>query len=280
MKTIQAIAGLRDQLAKWRSHGQTIALVPTMGNLHAGHLRLVEKAGEQADRVVVSIFVNPLQFGPGEDYDRYPRTLEEDREQLALLKVDLLFVPSVAEIYPNSLDQGSYVEVPGVTGILCGAHRPGHFRGVTTVVAKLFNLVQPDIALFGEKDYQQLQAIRKMVADLNFPVRIGSVPIVREADGLALSSRNRYLSPRERVLAPALYQSLCLARDAIIGGERDFVAMARRQTGFLQRRGFQPEYFEILRPDLSPATAGDRPLVILAAAWLGQTRLIDNLSLS
>ncbi len=280
METIRSIADLRGQLAKWRRQGQTIALVPTMGNLHAGHLRLVEEAGKQADRVVVTIFVNPLQFAPGEDYERYPRTLEEDRAKLASRRVDLLFAPAVEEIYPRPLQRGTYVEVPEITSILCGAWRPGHFRGVTTVVAKLFNLVQPDVALFGEKDYQQLQVIRQMVADLNFPLRIESVPIVRERDGLALSSRNRYLSPRERALAPALYQSLCQARDAIAAGERDFSALARRQTGFLQRCGFQPEYFEILRPDLSPASAGDRPLVILAAARLGQTRLIDNLPLS
>ncbi len=278
MLTIQSIAELRTQLASWRNQGRSLALVPTMGNLHAGHLHLVEQARKHAERVVVSVFVNPLQFGPGEDYDRYPRTLEEDRLQLEAIGADLLFAPLLTEIYPFPLAESTYVEVPVITEILCGAHRPGHFRGVTTVVAKLFNLVQPDVALFGEKDYQQLQVIRKMVTDLNFPVRVESVPIVREADGLALSSRNRYLNLQERALAPLLYQSLCKARDAIVGGEKDFVALSRQAMAFLENRGLQPEYFEIRRPDLSGATADDRPLVILAAARIGATRLIDNLS--
>ncbi len=278
MLTIQSIAELRTQLASWRNQGRSLALVPTMGNLHAGHLHLVEQARKHAERVVVSVFVNPLQFGPGEDYDRYPRTLEEDRLQLEAIGADLLFAPLLTEIYPFPLAESTYVEVPVITEILCGAHRPGHFRGVTTVVAKLFNLVQPDVALFGEKDYQQLQVIRKMVTDLNFPVRVESVPIVREADGLALSSRNRYLNLQERALAPLLYQSLCKARDAIVGGEKDFVALSRQAMAFLENRGLQPEYFEIRRTDLSGATADDRPLVILAAARIGATRLIDNLS--
>jgi len=280
MRIVQSIADLHEQLSKWRIRGETVALVPTMGNLHAGHLRLVDKARSQADRVVVSIFVNPLQFGPGEDYDRYPRTLKQDCVRLEGLDVDLLFAPPMAEIYPRPLDQATSVEVPVIAKILCGAHRPGHFRGVTTVVAKLFNLIHPDVSVFGEKDYQQLQVIRQMVADLNFPVRIASVPIVREADGLAMSSRNRYLNTRERALAPSLYQSLCMARDAVIAGERDFPALAGRCHGHLRAVGFDPEYFEIRHADLSKAEPDDRPLVILVAARLGQTRLIDNLVVS
>ena len=275
MRQVDTVTALRACLRDWR--GERIALVPTMGNLHEGHLRLVDTAREHGDRVVVSIFVNPLQFGPGEDYERYPRTLEEDQAKLEARGADLLFAPPVDEIYRRPLAESTFVEVPEITTILCGASRPGHFRGVTTVVAKLFNLVQPDVAVFGEKDYQQLQVIRRMVADLDFPVEIVGVPIVREADGLALSSRNAYLSPQERVRAPQLYCSLCEVRDAIVAGERDFTALCRRQWERLRQAGFRPDYFEIRRADLGEAGPDDRPLVILAAAWLGQTRLIDNL---
>ncbi len=277
MRQVDTIAELRRRLRAWRRDGASIALVPTMGNLHEGHLRLVDVGRARADRVVVSVFVNPLQFGPGEDYERYPRTLDRDRDLLAERGADLLFAPTVAEIYPRPLAESTYVEVPGITDMLCGASRPGHFRGVATVVAKLFNLVQPDVAVFGEKDYQQLQVIRRLTADLNFPVEIVGVPIVRESDGLAMSSRNGYLSPEERERAPVLYRSLCEARDAIAAGETDFAALCRRQRERLRRAGFRPDYFEIRRADLGEAGPGDRPLVILAAAWLGRTRLIDNL---
>jgi len=195
MRIVETIVELEQALARWRGQGETVALVPTMGNLHAGHLSLVEAAKQRADHVVVSIFVNPLQFGPGEDFARYPRTPGEDRLKLQAFGVDLVFTPATTEIYPRSLDESTVVEVPQITAILCGAHRPGHFRGVTTVVAKLFNLVRLEVAVFGEKDYQQLQVIRQMVAELHFPVKIVSVPTVRESDGLAMSSRNRYLSP-------------------------------------------------------------------------------------
>ncbi|BCX82448.1 pantoate--beta-alanine ligase [Methylomarinovum caldicuralii] len=277
MRRFDRIADLRACLEEWRRAGQRIVLVPTMGNLHEGHLQLVDTARRCSDRVVVSIFVNPLQFGPGEDYDRYPRTLEADCAKLETRGADLVFAPPVAEIYPRPLAESTFVEVPGITEILCGASRPGHFRGVATVVAKLFNIVQPDVAVFGEKDYQQLQVIRRLVADLNFPVEIVGVPIVREADGLALSSRNGYLTPEERARAPLLYRSLCQARDAIAAGERDFAALCRRQRESLEEAGFRPDYFEIRRPDLGEAGPDDRPLMILAAAWLGRTRLIDNL---
>ncbi len=277
MRQVDTIAELRRQLGVWRRDGARIALVPTMGNLHEGHLRLVDVGRARADRVVVSVFVNPFQFGPGEDYDRYPRTLEQDRARLTDRGADLLFAPAVAEIYPRPLAESTYVEVPGITETLCGASRPGHFRGVATVVAKLFNLVRPDVAVFGEKDYQQLQVIRRLTADLNFPVEIVGVPVVRESDGLAMSSRNGYLTPEERARAPALYRTLCEARDAIAAGETDFAALCRRQRERLCRAGFRPDYFEIRRADLGEAAPGDRPLVILAAAWLGRTRLIDNL---
>ncbi|HHJ38271.1 MAG: pantoate--beta-alanine ligase [Methylothermaceae bacteria B42] len=281
MHWVSTETNLRRQLDAWRCSGDTIALVPTMGNLHPGHLSLVETAKARANRVVVSIFVNPLQFGPNEDYARYPRTLEADREKLANCGVDLLFSPPVEEIYPQGSKKTTYIEVPGLSDILCGASRPGHFRGVATVVAKLFNLVQPHLAVFGEKDFQQLLVIRKMVADLNFPVEIIGAPIVREADGLAMSSRNQYLSSQERKVAPSLYQVLCETRSAIKAGEQDYYRLAKAQTAKLRQLGFDPDYFSILRAhDLGEPSPGDSPLVILTAAKLGQTRLIDNLVVS
>lgn len=281
MLYLQSIADLRRELAAWREKGEKIAFVPTMGNLHAAHLSLVQEAQKRAPRVVVSIFVNPLQFGPDEDYARYPRTLEEDRQKLAACGVDAMFAPSVKELYPRGLARTACVEVPELSTFLCGAFRPGHFRGVATVVAKLLNLVRPAVAVFGEKDYQQLLIVRQMVEDLNFPVEIVSAPIMREADGLAMSSRNQYLSPAERCKAPGLYQALCEAREAILAGERDFAWVAERQMARLRAAGFRPDYFEIRRAeDLALPAPEERPLRILAAAWLGQTRLIDNLEVA
>lgn len=281
MLCFRSIASLRRQVAAWRRDGDSIALVPTMGNLHAAHLSLISHAQRRAMRVVVSIFVNPLQFGPGEDYARYPRTPRQDQQNLANLGVDALFSPSVEEMYPRGLEVASWIDVPRLSGILCGAFRPGHFRGVATVVAKLFNLVQPDVAVFGEKDYQQLLIIQQMVADLNFPVKIESAPIVREADGLAMSSRNRYLSKEERAKAPRLYQALCAVREAILNGAQDFKALAQQQMIRLGEAGFKPDYFAIRRAkDLAEPGPDDRPLRILAAAWLGKTRLIDNLEVA
>ncbi|XSG85944.1 MAG: pantoate--beta-alanine ligase [Methylohalobius sp. ZOD2] len=281
MQIIHSIAHLRGRLTELRESGGAIAMVPTMGNLHAGHLRLVEAARQRARSVVASIFVNPLQFGPGEDFERYPRTLEEDAGKLAESGLDLLFAPPVDVMYPGQRENTAFVEVPGISDRLCGAFRPGHFRGVTTVVAKLFNLVQPDLAVFGEKDYQQLLVIRKMVADLNFPVEILGVPIVREVDGLAMSSRNCYLSPGERARATRLYEELCAARRAILEGERDFSALAERAMSRLREAGFEPDYFEIRSSsDLSPPVPDRRPLRILTAARLGRTRLIDNLEVA
>lgn len=279
MITVKTIRELRAAVARARGEGKRIALVPTMGNLHAGHIALVEKARQRADFVVVSIFVNPLQFGPNEDLDNYPRTLAADQEKLFGAGCNLLFVPGVEEMYPGGLQSQTQVGVTGVSEGLCGDRRPGHFDGVATVVTKLFNIAQPDIAIFGEKDYQQLAVIRTMVRDLNMPVQIFGEPTVRAADGLALSSRNGYLSEEQRAIAPALYRTLCDTAAAIQAGERDFDRLIRDGLAALERAGFRPDYLEIREANsLRPATAADQQLVVLAAAFIGNTRLIDNLS--
>ncbi|MCL7420315.1 MAG: pantoate--beta-alanine ligase [Methylobacter sp.] len=279
MQKVTSVSELRDTIAKWRSAGKHIAFVPTMGNLHAGHLQLVGEAGKKADRVVVSIFVNPTQFGVGEDFETYPRTECEDQEKLATAGADLLFLPPVSEMYVP--DAKTIVSVVGLSELYCGASRPGHFNGVATVVCKLFNMVQPDIALFGLKDFQQLVVIRTMVRDLDFPVEIVGVDTVREASGLAMSSRNGYLSVEEIKVAPKLYESLCMARDAILTGDRPYADIENRAMLFLREAGFQPDYFAVCRStDLSKAQIEDRDLVILAAAKLGRTRLIDNVYFS
>ena len=272
---VRDVEELEAALSPWREEG--IAFVPTMGNLHAGHLALVARARELAPRVVVSIFVNPLQFGPGEDYQRYPRTLEADRAKLAEAGVDLLFAPPVEVMYPRPLEEISRIHVPRLSEILCGAHRPGHFDGVATVVARLFNLVRPAHAVFGEKDYQQLLIIRRMVADLAIPVTIHGVATVREADGLAMSSRNQYLDPEERARAPALYRTLKRTAEALRAGRRDYPELEREATQALLQAGFRAvDYFAILdAEDLTPPRPG-RPLAVLAAAHLGKARLIDN----
>lgn len=276
---IAAPAALREQLDAWRREGLQIGFVPTMGNLHAGHLDLVRAAAGRTDRVVLSIFVNPLQFGPGEDFAAYPRTLDEDLSQLAPESCQLVFVPSEATMYPRGREGATRVEVPGLSDILCGATRPGHFAGVASVVARLFNLVQPQLAVFGEKDRQQLAVIRRMSEDLAFPVEIVGVATRREPDGLAMSSRNRYLSERERSVAPALYRGLRAAAEALAGGRRDFVAIQQAGMENVRLAGMEPEYFEIRRRDgLEPAEPGDTALVLLAAARLGRARLIDNLA--
>jgi pantoate--beta-alanine ligase len=278
MHTVQAIADLRARIADWRRAGERVALVPTMGNLHAGHLRLVEHARELAARTVASIFVNPTQFGPNEDYTGYPRTLDDDRQQLASVGLNLLFAPTVAAIYPRPLEDMTQVLVPGLSQMLCGTSRPIHFRGVATVVTKLFNLVQPDVAVFGEKDWQQLVVIRRMAADLDLPVEIVGVPTVRETDGLAMSSRNRYLTQEERRNAPTLYATLTACAERLRAGERDCAALAADAQTRLTAAGFRPDYFEIrCADDLQPPAAEDRELRVLAAAWLGRARLIDNL---
>lgn len=278
MLTITSIEQLRAQLDTWRAAGERIALVPTMGNLHDGHLQLVDVARAEARRVVVSIFVNPLQFGPGEDFASYPRSPARDSELLAGRGVDLLFMPGVDEIYPNGEAAMTRVEPPeALANILCGASRPGHFVGVVTVVCKLFNLVQPELAVFGEKDFQQLLVIRRMVEDLDMPIRIIAVPTVREADGLAMSSRNRYLAPAERQQAASLAATLARVVDRLQAGERDFAGLEAAAEQMLREAGFLPEYVSIRRRnDLTTPARGDRALVVLAAARLGAARLIDN----
>jgi pantoate--beta-alanine ligase len=279
MHVITTIADLRQFIKSWRRAGETLAFVPTMGNLHDGHLHLVETAKSHADHVAASIFVNPTQFGEGEDFSSYPRSEAEDLAKLRDIQADLVFLPEVADIYMPGA--ATAITVKGLSDIHCGASRPGHFSGVATVVCKLFNIVQPDVALFGEKDFQQLTVIRRMVADLNIPVEIIGVPTVREADGLAMSSRNGYLTAEQRSIAPALYRSLCKARDVLLGGETELRSLEQRQMRMLQFVGMQPEYFSICRSDnLQAATADASELVILAAARLDRARLIDNIRLS
>lgn len=280
MKTLHTVAELRAQVAASRRRGCRVALVPTMGNLHEGHLKLVTEARARADVVIASIFVNPLQFGPTEDFDRYPRTLQEDRRRLESVACDLLFAPAVDEMYPQGRGQLTTVSVPGVSEILCGTHRPGHFDGVTTVVNILFNQVQPDIALFGEKDYQQLLLIRRMTADLHLPVEVVGVPTQREADGLALSSRNQYLSADERRRAPALHQALQNVAQGLRAGRRDYQVLCDEQRRMLESQGLRPQYLEVRLADLGVPDSEAREWVILVAAYLGGTRLIDNCSVS
>jgi len=277
MQTVHTIAELRAQVMAWKRAGEQVALVPTMGNLHRGHIHLVERARELAPRTVASIFVNPMQFGPSEDFAAYPRTLDADSRQLETAGLDLLFAPGVTEVYPRPLEQMTQVTVPELPTVLCGASRPTHFSGVTTVVSKLFNMVQPDIAVFGEKDWQQLVIIRRMATDLDMPVAIVGVPTVREPDGLALSSRNGYLSAEERAIAPTLYATLRATAERLRAGERDFAALEAEAKAQLASAGFRPDYFEIRRPaDLQRPNLEDAELRIFAAAWLGRARLIDN----
>lgn len=272
-------AALRETLQSWRRDGFSIGFVPTMGNLHAGHMDLVRAAADGADRIVVSIFVNPLQFGPGEDFAAYPRTLDEDLARLGAEDCALVFVPSESTMYPGDQERTTRIDVRGLADILCGASRPGHFSGMATVVAKLFNLVQPQLAVFGEKDYQQLTIIRRMTADLCFPVEIVGVPTRREDDGLAMSSRNRYLTSTERAAAPALHAALRSTAAALEAGRRDFVALQQSAMDNIRSAGLDPEYFEVRRQQsLEVAQVTDRRLVILAAARLGRARLIDNMS--
>ncbi|END7956196.1 pantoate--beta-alanine ligase [Escherichia coli] len=277
MLIIETLPLLRQQIRRLRMEGKRVALVPTMGNLHDGHMKLVDEAKTRADVVVVSIFVNPMQFDRPEDLARYPRTLQEDCEKLNKRKVDLVFAPSVKEIYPNGTETHTYVDVPGLSTMLEGASRPGHFRGVSTIVSKLFNLVQPDIACFGEKDFQQLALIRKMVADMGFDIEIVGVPIMRAKDGLALSSRNGYLTAEQRKIAPGLYKVLSSIADKLQAGERDLdeiIAIAGQE---LNEKGFRADDIQIRDADtLLEVSETSKRAVILVAAWLGDARLIDN----
>jgi pantoate--beta-alanine ligase len=281
MQTVARPSELRALVSAWRRAGERVAFVPTMGNLHAGHGSLVGRASELADRVIVSIFVNPLQFGPNEDFAAYPRTPDEDRRRLESLRVDLLFAPEVADIYPRGQESTARVHVPVIEDILCGAFRPGHFMGVATVVTKLLNIVQPDVAVFGEKDYQQLLIIRRATLDLCMPVEIVGVRTTREPDGLAMSSRNRYLTAEQRAAAPAIFAELEHARAAIESGATDLAAIARRGSEALQQAGFRPDYFEIRdAATLEEPNAQSRELVVLTAARIGRARLIDNVRAS
>ena len=278
MRILTTIAEVRAQVRLWRRAGRRIVFVPTMGNLHAGHLSLIEAARAHGDHFIASIFVNPMQFGPNEDFAHYPRTPQRDEQMLRQAGCDLMFMPDVAEIYPHGPQRAARVEVPGLSSILCGEFRPGHFEGVTTVVAKLFHIVQPDAAVFGEKDFQQLTIIRRMVTELCMPVEIIAAPTVRDADGLAMSSRNQYLTAEERARAPAIHRTLQAAALRLSAGEQDYAGIERCGIEALASEGFRPDYFAVRRAeDLQAAQPDTRHLVVLTAARLGKARLIDNL---
>lgn len=271
---------IRSTVRRWRAAGERTVFVPTLGNLHEGHLQLVRLAASHGQRTVVSIFVNPLQFGKNEDYALYPRTMDADIEKLESVGCDALFCPTDREIYPNGVEEQTTVAVPTMTNILCGATRPGHFTGVTTIVAKLFNIVQPDAAVFGIKDYQQLAVVKRMVQDLCIPIDIIEAPVARADDGLALSSRNGYLSTTERDIAPALYRILCAARARILSGDRNYPLVEAEAKVDLLHAGFLPDYFSVRCARTLEPAAAEQDLAILAAAWLGRTRLIDNVTLN
>ncbi|EGI5841728.1 pantoate--beta-alanine ligase [Salmonella enterica subsp. enterica serovar Weltevreden] len=281
MLIIETLPLLRQHIRRLRQEGKRVALVPTMGNLHDGHMKLVDEAKARADVVIVSMFVNPMQFDRPDDLVRYPRTLQEDCEKLNKRKVDYVFAPAVEEIYPQGLEGQTYVDVPGLSTMLEGASRPGHFRGVSTIVSKLFNLIQPDIACFGEKDFQQLALIRKMVADMSYDIEIVGVPIIRAKDGLALSSRNSYLTAEQRKIAPGLHNVMNSIAEKLIAGNRELqeiIAIAEQE---LNEKGFRADDIQIRDADtLQELTETSKRAVILAAAWLGQARLIDNQSVT
>ncbi len=281
METVTTIAAVRERVSRWHGAGERVAFVPTMGNLHAGHISLIELARKRGDRFVASIFVNPMQFGPNEDFAHYPRTPQKDERMLADAGCDLMFMPDVAEIYPRGLEHSTRVTVAELSGLLDGEFRPGHFDGVTTVVAKLFNIVMPDIAVFGEKDFQQLAIIRRMVADLCIPIEIVGAPTVREADGLAMSSRNQYLTAAERKIAPELHTALSRAVKRLTAGERNFADIERAELESIVRAGFRPDYFTVRDArTLVVPDADSRHLVVLVAARFGKARLIDNLQVT
>lgn len=272
---------LRRSIRAWRKQEMRVALVPTMGNLHTGHLALVRRARVIADRVVVSIFVNPMQFGPDEDYESYPSSMDRDKAVLIDEDTDLLFVPTVQAMYPHGSGNTTVVAVPGLNSLLEGEHRPTHMDGVSTVVAKLFGMVQPDVAVFGEKDYQQLLLIQRMVHDLWLSIEIAAVETVREIDGLAMSSRNSYLQPQERKVAPELYRLLCRVKTRVESGETGFAGIEAAAMEELAVAGFRPDYVSIRRAtDLGEPGREDTRLRALAAAWLGTARLIDNIAIS
>jgi pantoate--beta-alanine ligase len=281
LDTVTTIAAVREHVQTWRRTGLRVAFVPTMGNLHAGHVSLIEAARQHGERFIASIFVNPMQFGPNEDFAHYPRTPREDEHMLAAAGCSLMFMPDVAEIFPNGSERATRIEVPGLSRILDGEFRPGHFEGVSTVVAKLFHIVEPDVAVFGEKDFQQLTIIRRMVADLCMPVKIVGAPTARDHDGLAMSSRNQYLTEAERALAPRIQAALQAAAQRVRAGDVDFASIERAGFRALENAGFRPDYFSVRKSeDLGTASALARELVILTAARIGKARLIDNVQVT
>jgi pantoate--beta-alanine ligase len=278
VQTVSQIREVRERVGAWRRAGERVVFVPTMGNLHAGHVSLIEAAKRHGERFVASIFVNPMQFGPNEDFNHYPRTPQRDAEMLAAAGCDLMFMPEVAEIYPYGSENATRVEVPGISTVLCGEFRPGHFEGVATVVAKLFHIVEPDTAIFGEKDFQQLTVIRRMVADLCLRVEVVGAPTVRDADGLAMSSRNQYLNADERQIAPMIHRLLLATKAQIESGARNFRALERAGSAQLDAAGFRTDYFAVCDADtLAPAVSDTRRIVLLVASRLGRARLIDNI---
>jgi pantoate--beta-alanine ligase len=281
LKTVTTISAVREQVGRWHAAGERVVFVPTMGNLHAGHLSLIEAARTLGQRFVASIFVNPMQFGPNEDFAHYPRTPANDAQMLEAAGCDLMFSPEVGEIYPNGATQATRIEVPGISSILCGEFRPGHFEGVATVVAKLFHIVDPDVAIFGEKDFQQLTVIRRMVEDLCLRVEIVGAPTVREADGLAMSSRNQYLDAQQRAVAPTIYRQLQQAGASLKAGVRDFARIETSGIAALNDAGFRTDYFNVRDARfLGPPAADTKHFVVLTAARLGKARLIDNVQVS
>ena len=281
MEQASSVTELRQYVRHWKDHGQSIAFIPTMGNLHAGHLSLIEKGQSLCDRSICSIFVNPMQFGPNEDWDHYPRTLERDTELLEGVGCDLVYLPTASELYPEGLDRISHVDVTDLTDRYEGSHRPGHFTGVATVVLKLFNIVNPDVSVFGKKDYQQYRVIMKMVEDFNIDVRIVGQETTRDESGLATSSRNQYLNTEQTDTAARIYQTLQQAAERIEAGERNFAEIENQAIATLNDAGFKTDYFAVCNAEtLLPASEEDRDLVILVTAALGQTRLLDNIEIS
>jgi pantoate--beta-alanine ligase len=278
MDIVTKIAAVREHVRRWRSEGRRVAFVPTMGNLHPGHVSLIDAARRHGDRFVASIFVNPMQFGPNEDFAHYPRTPTQDERMLADAGCNLMFMPDVAEVYPNGSERATRVDVPGLSRILDGEFRPGHFEGVSTIVATLFHIVEADVAVFGEKDFQQLAVIRRMVSDLHLPVEIVGAPTVRDADGLAMSSRNQYLTSTERPVAPRIYETLQAAAQRLGSGDVDFASIERFGVEALTKVGMKPDYFAVRRAaDLGAPANDTKHLVVLTAARLGKARLIDNI---
>jgi pantoate--beta-alanine ligase len=280
MNQANSVSELRQYIQHWKDHQQSIAFIPTMGNLHPGHLSLIEKGQSLCDRSICSIFVNPMQFGPNEDFNHYPRTLAQDIELLESVACDLVYMPTASELYPQGLESISQIIVTDLTGTFEGAHRPGHFTGVATIVAKLFNIVRPDISVFGKKDYQQYCVIKKMTQDLNLGVEIIGQETSREPSGLAISSRNRYLNEEQKMKAALIFETLQDASDKIVRGEKNFASVEKQAIDKLSQAGFDTDYFNVCNADtLKPATTRDKKLVILVTTRLGDTRLLDNIEI-